>query len=232
MGRKSFEAYGALAGSPLSETQQAGRYSTQVKDERRIAPDVAQKLRLRKTDTLMDIGCGPGLVTRMIARRVRRVVAMDHPSTIRHLRPKVQGLNISLIAGDFLTTAVPRRFDKVLVYSVVQYATSHSEALAFLDKAAELLKSGGMMLVGDLPNVDMKRRFNESPAGRRFNKSWRKKAGAVPTIEDDETYPIDDAFVAEILLHFRAKGFQAWVVPQPRDLPFAFTREDMLLVRP
>lgn len=232
MGRKSFEAYGALASLLLSETQQAGRYSTQAKDERRIAPDVARKLRLSKTDTLMDIGCGPGLVTRMVARRVRRVVALDHPNTIRHLRRKVQGLNISLIAGEFLATTVSRKFDKVLIYSVVQYLASRSEALAFIDKAADLLKPGGMMLVGDLPNVDMRRRFNESPAGKRFNKIWQRNRGAAPIIEDDEKYSIDDTFVVEVLLHFRSKGFQAWVMAQTSGLPFAFTREDLLLVRP
>jgi 2-polyprenyl-3-methyl-5-hydroxy-6-metoxy-1,4-benzoquinol methylase len=232
MGRKSFDIFGALAGTKLSETEQAGRYSTQKKDEMRVAPDVARKLDLRKTDTLLDVGCGPGIVARRLAPRVKRIVVLDHPNTIKHLRPKVRKLNFGFVAGEFMEAKFNRRFDKVLIYSVLHYLSTPDDAIAFVSKAADLLKPGGRMLVGELANRDLKARFVDSKAGKRFNRQWRKNTGRAVSIDDPEHFAIDDAFVLHLQRHFREKGFHAWLLPEDPDLPFGRTREDLLVVRP
>lgn len=221
-----------MAGTSLSETQQAGRYSNQSADEKRIAPEVARKLDLQKTDTLLDIGCGPGVVARLLAPKVRRLVALDHPNTIKHLRPKVKGRNFDFIAGEFLETPISKRFDKVLIYSVMHYLSTPEIAFAFVDKAASLLKPSGRMLVGDLTNLDMKARFNGSKAGERFNRVWRKNIGKGVSFEDTEHFTMGDAFALELVGHFRAKGLHAWLLPQAPNMPFGNTREDLLVVRP
>jgi SAM-dependent methyltransferase len=235
MGRASFEAYGKLANSSLSLTQQAGRYPVQAEAERLIAPDVAAKLELLPSDTLVDIGCGPGTILRALAPTVASATGIDHPDTINQLRPRVAGTNVALLAGNFLDLKVDVRATKVVAYSVIQYTASPEEARRFVDKALALLEPGGRLLVGDLPNVDLRRRFQGSEEGRRFDIEWKRLAkggDAGPVLDDSEQFVVDDAFVAGLLLHCRSKGFDAWLVRQAPDLPFGNTREDLLVRRP
>jgi hypothetical protein len=42
----------------------------------------------------------------------------------------------------------------------------------------------------------------------------------------------DDKTVLELAGRFRSEGFHAYMLPQPADLPFGRTREDMLVIRP
>ena len=228
MGRKSFEAYGALAKSALSPTQQAGRYSNQTKAEGLIAPDVADKLQLGKSDVLVDIGCGPGKITLQLAPLVLHVKAIDHPEIVKRLHAP----NLATIGGNFLDLEMTGTATKVLIYSVMHYLSSADEALAFIAKAAALLEPQGRLLVGDLPNVDRKRRFMASEAGKAFDAEWRKNPGEAPRIEDSESYAITDMLLLDWLKDFRARGFDAWVLPQNPELPFGHTREDLLIVRP
>lgn len=234
MGRASFEAYGQLASTSLSLTQQAGRYPVQAEAEKLIAPDVAAKLDLSASDILLDIGCGPGTVLMALAPLVARATGIDHLETITKLRQRVQNHNIALIAGNFLDLDIQAPASKIVAYSVIQYAASADEALRFLDKALGLLLPGGRLMLGDLPNVDLRRRFQASEEGKRFEVEWRRVAhnGSAPVLNDPEGYGVDDAFVMRLLLHCRSKGFDAWLLRQPPELPFGHTREDLLVRRP
>jgi SAM-dependent methyltransferase len=234
MGRASFEAYGQLANTQLSLTQQAGRYPVQVEAERLIAPDVAAKLELSPSDSLIDIGCGPGTILRALAPLVARATGIDHPDTIGRLRQRVQAEKVTLIAGNFLDLAVSASASKIIIYSVIQYTASQEEAVRFLDKALSLLEPGGRLLVGDLPNLDLRRRFQASEEGKRFDAEWRRlaKGSSGPVLNDSELYDVDDAFVTRLLLHCRSKGFDAWLLRQPPELPFGNTREDLVVRRP
>ena len=117
MGRRSFEAWGGLAGTLLSARLRAGRFTAQAADERRIPSDVVRKLALTPSDTLLEIGCGPGRLLRPLSKRVREITGIDHPATIARLATELKGL--TLIGGNFLDLQLKRRFTKVLVYAVI-----------------------------------------------------------------------------------------------------------------
>jgi hypothetical protein len=40
----------------------------------------------------------------------------------------------------------------------------------------------------------------------------------------------DDALVLDVMAFIRRKGFEAFLLPQPIDLPFGGSREDILVV--
>lgn len=130
--------------------------------------------------------------------------------------------------------------DAVLAYSVFQYARKEGVDLPFFDAALGLLAEGGQLLLGDLPNRSMRRRFFTSTAGRRHHREFLAARGErafeseAPDLEPDGPSPgeIDDSFVAGLLLRARAAGFDAFVVPQSPDLPMANRREDLLVRRP
>jgi len=47
-----------------------------------------------------------------------------------------------------------------------------------------------------------------------------------------ETGKIDDSVLIGIILRARAAGYDAYLLPQPSDLPMANRREDILIKKP
>ncbi|MFO0986429.1 MAG: hypothetical protein U1F37_03545 [Alphaproteobacteria bacterium] len=104
-----------------------------------------------------------------------------------------------------------------------------------------LLKPGGRLLVGDIANVDRKRRFLATRYGQEFDRRWKEQQRAVPflaEVERDRLWQPDasafdpnDAFVCELLRRARLRSFDAYCLPQSPELPYGQTREDVLICR-
>lgn len=238
-----FENYGRRAAAPLSWTSRAGRYRCQADGEKRAVLDIVSKLALSPTDALLDIGCGLGNLTIPLSFLSGTTACVDHQSILEELRRRVPLEKLQLIPGSFLDVEVKGTFDKVLTYGVVLCLSNEDEVLRFIDKAAALVAPGGRLLVGDLPNLDLKTRFMNSERGRRFQAEWDAQVGDPETQKELEwakknlpapnaTVQFNDAFVARLLERYRGKGFNAWLLPQPPDLAFGNTREDLLIERP
>lgn len=240
MSRISFENYGRRARELQDPTQVAARYRIQKEGERRIVLDVAGKLALSPQDILLDLGCNIGNLLIPLSFLVNRVVGIDHPDCIRRLNERFCGSNVSLIAGNFLDVEVSDGFHKILCYDVLHYCSDAPELFAVMDKAVSLLEPGGRALFGDLPNSSSKQRFLQSRTGKEFVRVWEKQKlkDSHPDLDydrslpvDSETVQIDDTLVIGILARYRDRGFHTYVLPQPADLPFGNTREDVLIVR-
>jgi hypothetical protein len=121
----------------------------------------------------------------------------------------------------------------VLAYSVLQVVFLDANVFSFVDQALTLLRPGGRLLVGDLPNASMRRRFLASDAGRQHHREY-----VGPDEAPDVSWPKlpigepDDAVILALLSRARDAGFHAWVVPQDPSLPMANRREDLLFARP
>ena len=240
MGVKTFENYAILANSKLSYTEKAGRYAIQEQSEQLIFPDVIKKLELKATDSFLEIGCGLGNLLLPVSFLSGSVTGIDHPDVLDRLRERIPFHPARLIGGNFLELEVNDKFDKILVYSVLHCLADMSEVRQFIEKAAGLLSGGGRLLLGDIPNLDRKKRFLHSEEGRLFQEEWErqlqksKKGEQQPdlTIEEDhELVSFDDKAVIEIISFIRGLGLSSWLLPQPPDLPFGRTREDILVVR-
>ncbi len=238
MGRVSFENYAARARQQISYTEMAGRHSFQQREEANIPADVARKLELDASDDLLEIGCGTGNIVLPLARLVRTATGLDHAASLQVLRRRLTDENIVLIEGNFLQVELQPRYSKVLVYSVLQLLKDVEEAFQFLHRARQLLRPGGALLVGDIPNRDKRRRFQATERGQAFEKQWQELvAGETVAPEvaqlprDTELPEFDDATMMRILAEARAAGFEAYLLPQPEDLPMCFSREDILIRR-
>jgi SAM-dependent methyltransferase len=235
----SYEHYGrgALHANP---TVAGGRYAYQAEAERLIVLDIAAKLDLCPTDDLLEIGCGPGNLLIPLAFLCRSATGVDHPNLVRRLAERFPGpRKISLVPGNFLDVQTPdSSYSKIFMYAMLHYLSTVEEVLGFVHKAAALLRPGGRMLLGDLPNADHKRRFLATQAGRAFDERWRaSRERAAPPGEDFPGESDDrlvgafgDASIARIMLEMRAAGFESYVVEQTPDLPFGHTREDLLVI--
>ncbi len=124
-------------------------------------------------------------------------------------------------------------FDYIIAYSVFHYVFYNTCIYRFIDSALSLLKPGGSMLIGDIPNASKRRRFFLSEAGRAFHKKFTGTDTEPDTSElSVDNAPIDDSIFQSIQQRYRNLGFNCYILPQPENLPMANRREDILIVKP
>lgn len=244
MSKKTFQQYGVLADTELSHSVKSGRYRAHVENEPHLIRDVLEKLDLRPSDRLLEIGCGAGNVLIPLSFMVAEATGIDHPKVVERLGKRFADSRLRLIGEDFLDyrSGPEEGYEKILINSVLAALSDEAEAFRFVDKAAGLLIPGGRLLVGDVANVDKKKRFLETAFGRTFSREWQARVtstdGAVEENEaaailnvDDKVFTPTDDFVLGLIRRFRCPGWEAYCLPQPANLPFGYTREDILILR-
>ena len=244
MSNKTFQQYGKLAKSEFSHTVASGRYRVHVESEPHMIRDIISKLELKSTDRLLEIGCGAGNLLIPLSFMVAEATGIDHPNVIERLGRRFTDPGLRLIGTDFLDyqPAPDELYDRVLINSVLEALTDEAEAIEFIEKAAGLLAPRGRLLIGDIANVDKKKRFIETKFGQDFSQEWQDRLAAADggvheneaakiLLVDDEVFLQTDDFVLDVVRRFRRPGWEAYCLPQPPDLPLGYTREDVLIMR-
>jgi hypothetical protein len=125
------------------------------------------------------------------------------------------------------------KMEVILSYSVLHYVFAESNVWDFLDASLLLLSHGGEMLIGDVPNISMRKRFFSSPSGVEFHRDFMQTQDKPAVIFNQvEQHQIDDTVILSLLMRARQQGFDAYVLPQRADLPMANRREDILIRKP
>ena len=192
-----------------------------------------------RSQQVLDIGPGssslPMALIEHCIRQQHRLTLVDSAEMLGLLPDHAA---ITKIAGAFPATlpAVQKAsagYDAILVYSVAQYVFAEANLWSFVDLAAGLLNPGGTLLIGDLPNASLRKRFLASAAGRAHHRR-HVDPHSDPVVDFNRTEPgqIDDAVIFAILQRMRLAGFDAFVLPQAPELPQASRREDILIRRP
>lgn len=125
------------------------------------------------------------------------------------------------------------RTDAIIVYSVLHYIFVDTNLWRFLDLTLQLLAPGGHLLLGDIPNISMRKRFFESDTGKTFHREFTGR-NEDPVVRHNKIEPaqIDDSVMFALLQRARSAGFHAYVLPQGAGLPLTNRREDILIIRP
>jgi hypothetical protein len=209
--------------------------------EQAIFQDIRPKLPLLDESgrVVLDIGPGCSELPLMLIEQCRehghQLLLVDSAEMLKHLpdEPFVRKLTAYFPACDELFSEYRERVDVILVYSVLHYIFAESNVWDFLDRSLELLKAGGLMLIGDVPNVSKRKRFFGSERGIRFHQEYTGTA-ELPELSFNriERGSIDDTVVMSLVGRARAQGFDAYLLPQREDLPMANRREDILIRRP
>ena len=240
----TYEDFRSMAGDPaLSANEKIGMPDpTRLGFDASILADILRKVPslARQGQIVVDIGSGCGTFAHHFIAYCRnlehKLVLVDSAEMLVHLPDppnihKVVGrfpMNEALIKGHLSEGA-----DVVLVYGVLSVVFADSNPFLFLDRAAALLRNGGHLLVGDVPNASKLRRFLATDAGARYHKQYmRTEEPPAVSAFDPPTDRIDDGVILGILDRMRRRGFDAYVVPQSASLPLANRREDILIVRP
>ena len=231
-----FDYYARMARAVSDLTQMSGRYRIQADAERLIIADVSAKLQLRPSCELLEIGCGPGNLLIPLSFTVRRCVGIDHVDVLDRFRQRFPISNIDLIGGDFLEVELEEKFDRILIYSVLQTLPDKGKLIEFVEKAAKCLKKEGRMLIGDLSNRDKKNRFEASVRGTHFVREWLQLRDETRSEEIEpptgNVVHVNDTLLMDLVTKLRGDGWHAYLYDQPQDLPFGNTREDILVVGP
>ncbi|HTP71721.1 MAG TPA: SAM-dependent methyltransferase [Burkholderiaceae bacterium] len=236
-----YEAFRALAGDPgLSRHEKVGfPDSYREGREEAIFHDVVAKLASlqRPGARVIEVGPGCSRMPVMLAERcaeMRSELTWVDSAEMLALLPDAP--HVHKVAGRFPQALQPRLHeltggvDTIVAYSVVQYVFGEGNLYQFLDTCLALLASGGELLIGDVPNQTMRKRFFASPAGVATHRR-HTGSSAVPEVHFNRLEPgqMDDSVVLAVLARARAQGFHAWVVPQAVSLPMANRREDILI---
>lgn len=202
-----------------------------------IYQDILSKLPSisRPGNLFLEIGPGasnlPKLVSNQVLEVGGHVTWIDGEAVLSHLP---DGQAIRKIYGKFpLENQDLGLFDSILIYSVLHYINTESSLEIFLDSCLSLLNSGGRILIGDIPNVSMRKRFFSSQQGIEFHRKYMNTEKAPEVLFGNiELGKMDDSSFIHIIMRSRIQGFHAYLLPQDSRLPFANRREDILIVKP
>ena len=211
--------------------------------EKAIFEDIMSKLqfdRERKGQVLLDIGTGCSELPRMIQKLCLEsdcAVLLVDSAEMLQLTP--DAAHIRKFPGSFpqevpgLISEYRGQVDYINMYSLLQCVFYNACIYRFIDTALSLLKPGGKMLIGDIPNVSLRKRFFSSETGIAFHKNYMKTNEA-PEVHHMQPEPgfIDDGVLAGLVQRYRGFGFNAYLLPQPPQLPMSNRREDLLICKP
>ncbi len=212
--------------------------------EEKIFEDISGKLTCinRPESKILDVGCGcsdlPLFMMNQANVHLQTLILIDSQEML-NLLPKQEGAgDIRKIAARYpecpeIFNEFSGRLDGILVYSVFQYIFTQGNVFKFLDRSLELLAPHGCMLIGDIPNSSMRKRFLASASGIAYHQEYMN-TGDLPVVQYNqiESDVIDDAVLLGMVARARAAGFHAFIIPQASTLPMANRREDLLIIRP
>ena len=119
-------------------------------------------LEVNAQDTILDACGGNGLFAARFQEICNQTVVVDvNLELLKNIvmkSPKIETINLDLIA--YLQNN-QTKFDKVLFYAGIQYF-SESETLQILEKFKEILKPGGILFIGDIPDFHKRDSFMSS----------------------------------------------------------------------
>ncbi|MDU9036586.1 AMP-binding protein [Pseudomonas corrugata] len=131
--------------------------------------------------SVLDIGCGIGMTGAVLLENgLHRYVGCD----VSEVAVERARLRLEQVAGSRASCAVMRRaahelgtldeapFDVVLLNSVIQYFPDMAYLVGVLEKAADLCRKGGVIVIGDVPYASLKQVL--SAAASRTRKKLKR----------------------------------------------------------
>lgn len=186
-----------------------------------IVENIANVLRLNAKDSVVDLCCGNGLLTRQLAPLVKEVIGVDFSSGLIEAAERHNGFyNIEYVNSD-VSRLDPKYFlglKKILMYEAIQYFSE--EQIGILLDQLKSLASGSLFFIGGIPDkeklnayYDTKEKFafymqGESEGRPHIGRWW---------------------LMGEIERLVSTRGFKAIFLPQVPTLYTAYYRFDVLL---
>jgi len=185
--------------------------------------EIAKAIDLQLSDEILDLCSGNGLISVPLSQKCKSVTAVDISETLLSKIDITKYTNISIIAGDARRINLgEENFSKGVMYSSLQHF-SERETIGIFRAICRSLRTGGIFLVGDIPDLDRLFNFYSKPEWEKaYFDSLMSNAPAVGTW-----------FKKEVLVKMAMyAGFSdAKIISQHLDLINSHCRFDLLLTK-
>ena len=139
---------------------------------------IADKLELKSTDAVLDVCCGNGVLTNMISNNVQKIVGVDFSENlINNARSNYPYIEFHQADAEDLSKLDIVFFDKIYLQFSYQYFSQPNQGKKVIAEMLKLLKSGGLIFIGDIPNHEKKWNYYNTFLKRfyRITSVWRGK---------------------------------------------------------
>jgi ubiquinone/menaquinone biosynthesis C-methylase UbiE len=218
--------------SKNTDLSMVGRSSDKKHDFDIISEDILQKLDIKKSDFVLDIGAGNGLITEKIGKKAGKVYGIDFSEfLIKRARKLKKSKNTEYLSGDAFNIDrifEENYFDKI--YSVAFFQLiQKNRAEDLIKKMIYVLNPGGKILVADTPDLRKKWNYYDSFIKRVSyfkQKILRKISG-----QEGETSVGWWWNPEEIRKICRKLGLKCRIFSQKKNLPHWFYKFDFLIIK-
>lgn len=147
----------------------------------RLTPYSAMEKYLPKSGKVLDLGCGHGLLSTLVAETSpeRQVIGVDHDAKRIEIAGKINHLIPNLnFKSDSLQTAFEADCSAILLIDVMHYFNSE-EQKSLIAKSYQNLKPGGKLLLRELnPNKSAVSMFNQAYEKSVTTLNWTKTSAS------------------------------------------------------
>jgi len=124
---------------------------------KRSVSHIVATLKINKNDRLLDVCCGNGILTELIADSCHSITGLDQSEVL--LNSAIQNSvaqNASYVLGDALRVSdviTSSKFDKIYMQFSLQYFDKKGMGEKLIKEMTALLKPNGLLFIGDIPEA-------------------------------------------------------------------------------
>lgn len=240
----NFEKFKELAlDTSLSQYEKIGfPDSYRENTEKYIFSDILAKCdNLKKKKNLTVLNIGPGcsnlekIISKYCAIKKHNQIMVDSHEMLALIEDNEYKIKVP---GKFPNIyenlkAEYNHFDVIICYSVLHYFYCDENFFHTIECILDLLKEGGQCILGDIPNIDKRKRFFSSNTGINFHKKFMKTTeNPIVKFNCLDKGVIGEPLLFSIIHKCHASGFDAYIVPQDERLPFSNRRDDIIIRNP
>jgi len=158
---KSFWDELARSKDPHRQVARISKAALPMDIVQKIAQYIIEQLGIQPEDHVLDVCCGNGMLTAELAQYSRHVTGVDlSPEQIQNARLLTQE-NTTFYEGDgrHLSEVINGQYNKVLCYFSFQYFDTYPKGREAVKAMKTVLKPGGAILLGDVPDHAKKGQF-------------------------------------------------------------------------
>ena len=134
---------------------------------------IADSLELRETDRVLEVGCGCGVLMGRLIERGGSFVGVDPaPGVLAKAAEVLPQAEFHEATAEVMPFA-DAEFDKCYCYQVAHYFDDLATAERALMEMRRVVKPGGRILLGQVPNAEMHDAYQERRRARTFARDGR-----------------------------------------------------------